>query len=164
MLEKMYIEDKIIIGYVKDKGYFKSLSSTERYDFKINKIESFIYHYLNDLFLYLLANLSLVILEVSIIIYKPLSVAVIFIPLLVTGKILIVNSLKYFHIFKEYFNSNSLYYNRVSISEKICLKDYDWVFFDKLIDIYEIKKGLLKKSYEYGCYVIGNLVILERLG
>ena len=90
--------------------------------------------------------------------------AVIFIPLLVTGKILIVNSLKYFHIFKEYFNSDFLYYNRVSISEKICLEDYDWVFFDKLINIYEIEKGLLKQSYEYGCYVIGNLVILERLG
>lgn len=163
MLEKMYIGDKIIIGYIKDEGYFKSLSSTERYDFKINKIESFIYHYLNDLVLYLLANLSLVILEVSIIIYKPLSVALMFIPLLVTGKVLIVNSLKYFHIFREYFNSNSLYYNRVGISKKFCLKDCDWVFFDKLIDIYEIERGLLKQTYEYGCYVIGNIVILERV-
>ena len=160
----MYIKDKIIVGYLNNMDYFKSLSTTEKYDFKLDKIESFMYHYSNNLALYLLANLSLVILEVSIIIYKPLSVPVIFIPLLVTGKILIVNSLKYFHIFREYFKSNSLYYNRVSISEKICLEDYDWVFFDKLIDIYEIKKGLLKRSYEYGCYVIGNLVILGRLG
>lgn len=163
MLKKMYIGNKIIMGYAKDMGYFKSLSSTERYGFKINKIESFMYHYLNSLSLYLLANLSLVIIEVSIIINKPLSVALIFTPLSVTGKILIVNFLEYFHILKEYFNSSFLYYDKVSISDKICLKDYDWVFFDKLIDIYEIEKGLLKQSYEYGCYVIGNIVILERV-
>lgn len=162
-MKKMYIKDKIIVGYLNNMDYFKSLSTTEKYDFKLDKIESFMYHYLNDLVLYLLANLSLVILEVNIIIYKPLSVALMFIPLLVTGKVLILNSLKYLHIFREYFNSNSLYYNRISISKKFCLKDYDWVFFDKPIDIYETEKGLLKQSYEYGCYVIGNIVILERV-
>ena len=162
-MKKMYIKDKIIVGYLNNMDYFKSLSTTEKYDFKLDKIESFMYHYLNDLVLYLLANLSLVILEVNIIIYKPLSVALMFIPLLVTGKVLVVNALKYLHIFREYFNSNSLYYNRISISKKFCLKDYDWVFFDKLIDIYETEKGLLKQSYEYGCYIIGNIVILERV-
>ena len=108
-MKKMYIKDKIIVGYLNNMDYFKSLSTTEKYDFKLDKIESFMYHYLNDLVLYLLANLSLVILEVNIIIYKPLSVALMFIPLLVTGKVLVVNALKYLHIFREYFNSNSLY-------------------------------------------------------